>query len=242
MMTTADMALKLDPVYGPISQRFHQNPEELAEAFAKAWFKLTHRDMGPYVRGLGPMVPAEPQLWQDPVPEVSHPLIDEEDARNIKAEILATGLTVSQLVSTAWASASTFRGSDMRGGANGARLRLAPQKDWSVNNPAQLEGVLQSLVSVQQAFNCSLSNDKQVSLADVIVLGGAAAIEQAAKMQVLMSAYRLIRAVLMRPRNRLTLNPSVPWSRWLMASVTLRCLIMYVRRQSCWWIKHSYLL
>ncbi|MBN3561315.1 catalase/peroxidase HPI [Aliamphritea spongicola] len=181
MMTTADMALKLDPVYGPISQRFHQNPEELAEAFAKAWFKLTHRDMGPYVRGLGPMVPAEPQLWQDPVPEVSHPLIDEEDARNIKAEILATGLTVSQLVSTAWASASTFRGSDMRGGANGARLRLAPQKDWSVNNPAQLEGVLQSLVSVQQAFNCSLSNDKQVSLADVIVLGGAAAIEQAAK-------------------------------------------------------------
>ena len=181
MMTTADMALKLDPVYGPISQRFHQNPEELAEAFAKAWFKLTHRDMGPYVRGLGSMVPAEPQLWQDPVPEVSHPLIDEEDARNIKAEILATGLTVSQLVSTAWASASTFRGSDMRGGANGARLRLAPQKDWSVNNPAQLEGVLQSLVSVQQAFNCSLSNDKQVSLADVIVLGGAAAIEQAAK-------------------------------------------------------------
>ena len=181
MMTTADMALKLDPVYGPISQRFHQNPEELAEAFARAWFKLTHRDMGPYVRGLGSMVPAEAQLWQDPVPEVSHPLIDEEDARNIKAEILATGLTVSQLVSTAWASASTFRGSDMRGGANGARLRLAPQKDWNVNNPAQLEGVLQSLVSVQQAFNCSLSNDKQVSLADVIVLGGAAAIEQAAK-------------------------------------------------------------
>ncbi|WP_271270324.1 catalase/peroxidase HPI [Aliamphritea hakodatensis] len=180
MMTTADMALKLDPVYGPISQRFHQHPEELAEAFSRAWFKLTHRDMGPYVRGLGAMVPAEPQLWQDPVPEVSHPLIDEEDAQNIKAEILATGLTLSQLVSTAWASAATFRGSDMRGGANGARLRLAPQKDWSVNNPAQLEGVLQSLVSVQQAFNCSLANDKQVSLADVIVLGGAAAIEQAA--------------------------------------------------------------
>lgn len=185
MMTTADMALKLDPVYAPISRRFHEHPEELADAFSKAWFKLTHRDMGPYVRGLGSMVPAEPQLWQDPVPVVDHELVNAEDAANIKAKILATGLTVSQLVSTAWASAATYRGSDMRGGANGARLRLAPQKDWSVNNPAQLEAVLQSLVSVQQAFNCSLSdrkvNDKQVSLADVIVLGGCAAIEQAAR-------------------------------------------------------------
>ena len=180
MMTTADMALKLDPVYGPISRRFHQNPDALAEAFAKAWFKLTHRDMGPYVRGLGAQVPAEAEIWQDPVPEVTHPLITDEDAKNIKAEILATGLTVSQLVETAWASAATFRGSDMRGGANGARLRLAPQKDWSVNNPVQLEAVLQSLTSVQQAFNCSLANDKQVSLADVIVLGGCAAVEQAA--------------------------------------------------------------
>ncbi|WP_261841053.1 catalase/peroxidase HPI [Aliamphritea ceti] len=185
MMTTADMALKLDPIYAPISRRFHEHPEELAEAFSKAWFKLTHRDMGPYVRGLGSMVPAEPQLWQDPVPVVDHELVNAEDAANIKAKILATGLTVSQLVSTAWASAATYRSSDMRGGANGARLRLAPQKDWSVNNPAQLEAVLQSLVSVQQAFNCSLSdkkvNDKQVSLADVIVLGGCAAIEQAAR-------------------------------------------------------------
>ena len=181
MMTTADMALKLDPIYGPISHRFHQNPDAFAEAFAKAWFKLTHRDMGPYVRGLGPLVPAEPQLWQDPVPEVTHEVIGEQDVAALKGKILDSGLSVSQLVSTAWASASTFRGSDKRGGANGARIRLAPQKDWEVNSPAQLAQVLGTLEGIQQDFNGAQSNGKRVSLADLIVLGGCAAVEQAAK-------------------------------------------------------------
>ncbi len=145
MMTTADMALKMDPIYAPISKRFHENPEEFADAFARAWYKLTHRDMGPVTRCLGPLVPAEPQLWQDPVPEVDHELIGEQDIAALKAKILASGLSISRLVSTAWASAATFRGTDKRGGANGARIRLAPQKDWEVNNPAELATVLQTL-------------------------------------------------------------------------------------------------
>ncbi len=181
MMTTADMAMRMDPIYEPISRRFHANPEEFADAFARAWFKLTHRDMGPRSRYLGPEVPAEELIWQDPVPATDHELIDPQDVVSLKGTILASGLSVSQLVSTAWASASTFRGSDKRGGANGARLRLAPQKDWEVNQPAHLQTVLQALEGIQKEFNDAQSGGKAVSLADLIVLGGCAGVEQAAK-------------------------------------------------------------
>ena len=181
MMTTADMAMRMDPVYESIARRFHENPDELADAFARAWFKLTHRDMGPRSRYLGKEVPSEELIWQDPVPAVTHDSIDAQDIADLKARILASGLSVSQLVSTAWASASTFRGSDLRGGANGARLGLAPQKDWEVNQPEQLASVLATLEGLQQAFNSSHANGKGVSLADLIVLGGCAAVEQAAK-------------------------------------------------------------
>ena len=181
MMTTADMALRMDPIYEKISRRFHENPDEFADAFARAWFKLTHRDMGPRSRYLGPEVPAEELIWQDPVPAVDHALIDDEGHRRLKGKILASGLSVSQLVSTAWASASTFRGSDKRGGANGARIRLAPQKDWEVNQPAKLAKVLETLEGIQKEFNDAQSGGKKVSLADLIVLGGCAAVEQAAK-------------------------------------------------------------
>jgi catalase-peroxidase len=181
MMLTTDLALRLDPIYAPISKRFHENPAAFADAFARAWFKLTHRDMGPRARYLGAEVPAEVLLWQDPVPAVDHPLIDAADIASLKAKILAAGLSVSELVSTAWASASTFRGSDKRGGANGARIRLAPQKDWEVNQPAQLAKVLEALEGVQKAFNTAATGGKKVSLADLIVLGGVAAVEHAAK-------------------------------------------------------------
>ena len=180
-MLTTDLALRFDPAYEKISRRFLENPDQFAEAFAKAWYKLTHRDMGPKVRYLGPLVPKEELPWQDPIPAVDHELIGEHDIAALKARIIASGLTVSQLVSTAWASASTFRGSDKRGGANGARLRLAPQKDWDVNQPAQLAKVLQELEAIQGEFNASHSGGKKVSLADLIVLGGCAAIEKAAK-------------------------------------------------------------
>ena len=180
VMLTSDLALKLDPIYGPISQRFHENPDQLADAFARAWFKLLHRDMGPVSRFLGPWVP-EPQLWQDPVPAVDHDLVGEAEIAALKATILASGLSVSDLVGAAWASAASFRGTDMRGGANGARVRLAPQKDWEVNDPAELAKVLQALEQVQQDFNGSQSGGIKVSLADLIVLGGVAAVEQAAK-------------------------------------------------------------
>jgi catalase-peroxidase len=180
-MLTTDLALRFDPAYEKISRRFHENPDQFADAFAKAWYKLTHRDMGPIVRYLGPLVPKEPLPWQDPIPAVDHELIGEQDIAALKAKILASGLSVSQLVSTAWASASTFRGSDKRGGANGARIRLAPQKDWDVNQPAQLAKVLQKLEAIQKEFNASQSGGKKVSLADLIVLGGSAAIEKAAK-------------------------------------------------------------
>jgi len=180
-MLTTDLALRFDPAYEKISRRFLENPDEFADAFARAWFKLTHRDMGPRARYLGPEVPAEALIWQDPVPAVDHKLIDEQDVAALKAKLLASGLTVSELVSTAWASASTFRGSDKRGGANGARIRLAPQKDWQVNQPEQLAKVLNALEGIQQAFNSAQSGGKKVSLADLIVLGGCAAIEQAAK-------------------------------------------------------------
>ena len=181
MMTTADLSLRFDPIYEPISRRYQQNPGEFADAFARAWFKLTHRDMGPRSRYLGPEVPVEELIWQDPVPAVTHELIDGQDIAALKGKILASGLSVSQLVSTAWASASTFRGSDKRGGANGARIRLAPQKDWEVNQPGQLATVLHALEGVQKQFNSAQSGGKRVSLADLIVLGGCAGVEQAAR-------------------------------------------------------------
>ncbi len=181
MMTTADMAMRMDPAYEKISRRYMANPQEFADAFARAWFKLTHRDMGPVARYLGPLVPKEELIWQDPVPAVDHPVINEQDVTALKAKILASGLTTSQLVSAAWASASTFRGSDKRGGANGARIRLAPQKDWEVNQPAELAKVLAKLELVQKEFNVAQSGGKKVSIADLIVLGGTAAVEAAAK-------------------------------------------------------------
>jgi catalase-peroxidase len=180
-MLTTDLALILDPAYAPISQRFYENPDQLADAFARAWFKLTHRDMGPRARYVGPEVPAEVLIWQDPIPAINYTLIDATDIEALKAKVLATGLSVSELVSAAWASASTFRGSDKRGGANGARIRLAPQKYWAVNNPAQLSKVLDALEAIQKDFNASATGGKQVSMADLIVLAGAAAIEKAAK-------------------------------------------------------------
>ena len=181
MMTTADLSLRFDPIYGPISRRYLENPAEFADAFARAWFKLTHRDMGPRSRYLGPDVPAEELIWQDPVPAVDHKLVNAGDVAALKAKILASGLTVRQLVSTAWASASTFRGSDKRGGANGARIRLAPQKDWEVNQPAELKAVLQGLEKIRQEFNAAQTGGRKVSLADLIVLGGCAGVEQAAR-------------------------------------------------------------
>ena len=181
MMLTTDLSLKMDPIYAPIAKRFYENPEEFEDAFARAWYKLTHRDMGPRTRYLGPLVPAEPLLWQDPVPDVNHELIGAQDIAGLKAKILASGLSVSQLVSTAWASAASFRGTDKRGGANGARIRLAPQKDWEVNNPAELGKVLQTLEQIQTEFNSSQTSGKRVSLADLIVLGGCAGVEQAGK-------------------------------------------------------------
>jgi len=180
-MLTSDLALRFDPAYEKISRRFYEHPDQFADAFARAWFKLTHRDMGPIQRYLGPLVPKERLIWQDPIPAVDHPLVEAADIAALKARILASGLTVAQLVSTAWASASTFRGSDKRGGANGARIRLAPQKDWEVNNPAELAKVLRTLEAIQSEFNAAAAGGKKVSLADLIVLGGAAAIEQAAK-------------------------------------------------------------
>jgi len=181
IMTTADLSLRMDPIYAPIAKRFHENPEEFADAFARAWFKLTHRDMGPRSRYLGSEVPEEELTWQDPVPAVDHELINEKDITDLKGKILDSGLSVSELVSTAWASASTFRGSDKRGGANGARIRLSPQKDWEVNQPAQLKTVLQTFEGIQKKFNSAQSGGKSVSLADLIVLGGCAGVEQAAK-------------------------------------------------------------
>jgi catalase-peroxidase len=181
IMTTADLSLRFDPIYEPIARRFHKNPEEFADAFARAWFKLTHRDMGPKSRYLGPEVPEEELIWQDPIPVVDHQLIDEKDITVLKRKILASGLSISELVTTAWASASTFRGSDKRGGANGARIRLAPQKDWEVNQPLQLKNVIQTFEKIQNEFNRGQKGGKMVSLADLIVLGGCIGIEQAAK-------------------------------------------------------------
>jgi len=180
-MLTTDLSLRLDPIYEKISRRFYENPDAFADAFARAWFKLTHRDMGPRARYLGPEVPKEELIWQDPVPAADHALVDEQDVASLKKKILASGLTVSQLVSTAWASASTFRGSDKRGGANGARIRLEPQKNWKANQPEQLNKVLKTLEKIQGDFNNSQSNGKKISLADLIVLAGCAGVEEAAR-------------------------------------------------------------
>jgi catalase-peroxidase len=180
MMLTSDLALRLDPIYGPIAKRFHENPDQLADAFARAWYKLLHRDMGPISRYLGPWVP-EPQLWQDPVPAVDHELVSDADIATLKGKLLESGLSAAQLVSTAWAAAASFRGTDKRGGANGGRIRLAPQRDWEVNNPAELAQVLPTLERIQQDFNGSQTGGTKVSLADLIVLGGCAAVEQAAR-------------------------------------------------------------
>src|SRR5690606_6858044 len=181
VMLTTDLALRMDPIYGPISRRFYENPDQFADAFARAWYKLTHRDMGPASRYLGPEVPDEELIWQDPVPAVDHELVDADDITALKNQILESGLSVSALVSTAWASASTYRDSDKRGGANGARIRLAPQKDWDVNSPDELAVVLDKLEAIQADFNASQDGDKRDSLADLIVLGGCAAVEQAAR-------------------------------------------------------------
>jgi len=181
MMTTADLSLKFDPIYEKIARRYLENPAEFADAFSRAWFKLTHRDLGPRVRYLGPEVPAEDLIWQDPLPTVDHALVNAKDISDLKVKILASGLSIPELVSTAWASASTFRGSDKRGGANGARIRLAPQKDWEVNQPGQLARVLSTLEGIQKDFNSTQSGGKKVSMADLIVLGGCAAVEAAAK-------------------------------------------------------------
>jgi catalase-peroxidase len=181
VMFTSDLALRMDPIYEPISRRFYENPDELSEAFAKAWFKLTHRDMGPYVRGLGSLVPSEPQLWQDPIPDVDHKLVDANDITNLKETILKSNLSISQLVQTAWASAATYRGTDKRGGANGARIRLEPQRNWTINNPSELSKVLNTLEDIQTTFNTKQSDGKLISLSDLIVLGGCAAIESAAR-------------------------------------------------------------
>jgi catalase-peroxidase len=180
-MLTTDLSLRVDPVYEKISRRFYENPDQLADAFARAWFKLTHRDLGPRSRYLGPLVPAEELIWQDPVPAVNHELVNDKDIEALKAKVLASGLSISQLVTTAWASASTFRGGDKRGGANGARIRLAPQKDWELNQPAELAKVLSKLEAIQKEFNDSQKNGKKISLADLIVLAGSAAVEAAAK-------------------------------------------------------------
>ena len=204
-MLTTDLALRFDPIYAPISQRFKDNPDQLADAFARAWFKLTHRDMGPIVRYLGPEVPDEVLIWQDPLPEAPAEVIGDEDIASLKSQILASGLTVSQLVSTAWASASSFRGSDKRGGANGARIRLEPQRGWEVNNPAQLATVLGTLAGIQSAFSDA---GKSVSLADLIVLGGCAAVEQAAKDAGFAIRCRSPRVASTRARRRPTLSRS----------------------------------
>ena len=215
-MLTTDLALRFDPAYKKISRRFFQHPQEFADAFAKAWYKLTHRDMGPISRYLGPLVPKEPQLWQDPVPTVDHPLIGERDVPALKATILASGLSISQLVTTAWASAASFRGSDKRGGANGARIRLAPQKDWDVNQPTALAKVLGKLEAIQKEFNSSQSNGNKgqgVSLADLIVLGGNAAVEEAVKKAGHSVKVPFSPGGRMLRKSRPTRTPSRRWSR-----------------------------
>ena len=239
MMCTTDLALKMDPIYAPISKRFHENPEEFADAFARAWYKMTHRDVGPRSRCLGPLVPVEPQLWQDPVPDVTHELIGEQDIAALMVKILGSGLSISQLVSTAWTSAATFRGTDKRGGANGARIRLAPQKDWDVNNPAELGNVLQTLEEIQKKFNSSQYDGKMVSLADVIVLGGCAAVGQLRITPGTMCGIPSRRDARARRRSEPTWTHSPCWNRPQTGSATTSQTDTRDRRRSCWWIGHT---
>ncbi len=240
MMTTADLSLRYDPIYEPIARHYQQNPEEFEDAFARAWFKLTHRDMGPRSRYLGPEVPEEDLIWQDPVPANTYELIDEHDIAELKKKILASGVSVPQLVSTAWASASTFRGSDKRGGANGARIRLAPQKDWEVNQPAQLEMVLQTLERIQKAFNSAQSGRKKVSIADLIVLGGCAGVEKAAKDAGHDVTVPFTPDARMRRRSKPTLS-HLPFSNRLRTgSATTPKPGTPYRRKNCWLIERSF--
>jgi catalase-peroxidase len=236
IMTTADMALRMDPLYRPIAKRFHENPEEFADAFARAWFKLTHRDMGPRSRYLGAEVPAEELIWQDPVPAVDHELIDAQDIAELKGKILASGLSISELVSTAWASASTFRGSDKRGGANGARIRLAPQKDWEVNQPSNWQTVLQTLEGSRRSSTARSPDGKKVSLADLIVLGGCAGVEQAAKECRSRCNRSLHRDAQMRRRSKPTWSHSPYSNRLQTGSATTSKPNTPYRQRNCWLI------
>ena len=239
MMTTADLSLRFDPIYEPISRRFQKDPQAFADAFARAWFKLTHRDMGPKVRYLGPEVPAEDLIWQDPIPAVDHPLINAKDIAALKAKVLASGLSVSELVSTAWASASTFRGSDKRGGANGARIRLAPQKDWEVNQPAQLAKVLKTLEKIQGAFNRGATRRKRVSLADLIVLAGCAALRRLRRKPATRCSFPSLPDALTPRRSRLTWNRSMCWSPRQTVSAITRRRPSPCRPSRCWWTRHT---
>ena len=231
-MLTSDLALIVDPIYEPITRRFQDNPDQFADAFARAWFKLTHRDMGPIQRYLGPLVPQETLIWQDPVPALDHEVIGAEAIAALKAQLLDSGLSVAQLVSTAWASASTFRGSDKRGGANGARIRLEPQRDWEANDPESLAQVLRTLEGIQQSFNAA--GDAKVSLADLIVLGGSAAVEQAAKTPATTWWCRSPRAGPTPRRSRRTWTPSPPSSRGRTGSATTSARATSCRPSTCW--------
>ena len=235
MMTTADMAMRMDPAYEKISRHFQKNPDEFKDAFTRAWFKLTHRDMGPKARYLGPEVPAEDLIWQDPLPAVDHALINEQDIATLKDRVKASGLSVSELVTTAWASASTFRGSDKRGGANGARIRLAPQKDWEVNQPEQLAKVLRSLEGIQQDFNSSATGNKAVSLADLIVLAGCAGVGTG-RAKGGRRDYRPVYAGAgsMPPRNRRMLNPSACWNLPRTAFAIINGPSSLYQPRNCW--------
>jgi len=234
-MFTTDLALKFDPAYREIVERFRKDPQVYADAFARAWFKLTHRDLGPSSRYLGPDAPKVDLLWQDPVPAVDHELVNAQDVSQLKSKILASGLTDSELVRTAWASASSFRGSDMRGGANGARVRLEPQRNWEVNDPAELAKVLKTLEGIQADFNRAQTGGKKVSLADLIVLGGAAAIERAAKPAGQNVQVPFTPVEPMRRRRRRTSRRSRRWSRRPTASATTSARTAGPRRRRCWW-------
>jgi len=238
VMLTTDLALRFDPIYEKISRRFHENPDEFKDAFALAWYKLTHRDMGPISRYLGPEVPSEALIWQDPVPVATNALISDQDIASLKTQIISSGLSISQLVSTAWASASTFRGSDKRGGGNGARIRLAPQKDWEINDPSKLANVLDILTGIQNTFNSGYTG-KEVSLADLIVLGGCVGVEQAAKKQVILSLCHLRLAELMQHKHRQMLNLLQYWSQQLMGSETISSQDIMPPQKICLWTKHN---
>jgi len=238
-MLTTDLSLRFDPAYEKISRRFYEHPEEFADAFSRAWFKLTHRDMGPRARYLGKLVPKEELIWQDPIPAADHVLINDKDAEALKVEVLASGLSTSQLVKTAWAAAASFRGSDKRGGANGARIRLVPQKDWEANEPAELAKVLAKLEAIQTKFNSAQTGGKKVSLADLIVLGGDAAVEVAAKKAGYDVKVPLRQGGLTRRRSRPTLRRLPCLSRWPMGSAIMRARGWMDRKRTCLWTRRN---